>query len=103
MCAPHIYSMGSHTHYLVWFFLCHVFNFLDAVLTLAAIDYGVEEANPVMAWALSISPEFFMLTKFTVFTAALWYLYHKAPKFLAPIGILFATVLLWHGHFWLIL
>tara|TARA_R100000008_G_C3519647_1_gene133263 strand:- start:282 stop:569 length:288 start_codon:yes stop_codon:yes gene_type:complete len=95
--------MTIQLYYLVWFFLCHVFNFLDAVLTLAAISHGVEEANPVMAWALSISPVFFLLVKFVIFGAASWYIFHHAPRLLAPIGIMFAAVLLWHGHFWLIM
>ena len=95
--------MGLQTVHLVWFSLCHIFNFLDGVLTLAAISRGVEEANPIMAWALSVGPEFFLFIKFTIFAAASWYILHRAPRLLMPIGILFAAVLLWHGHFWLII
>ena len=65
--------MGLQTVHLVWFSLCHIFNFLDGVLTLAAISRGVEEANPIMAWALSVGPEFFLFIKFTIFAAASWY------------------------------
>ena len=93
--------MGSQYIHLAWFLLCHVFNFCDAVLTLAAISKGIEEANPVMAWALSISPVFFLAAKFIIFSVALGFIFRRAPALLAPIGIVYMTVLAWHAYFWL--
>jgi hypothetical protein len=56
-----------------------------------------------MAWALSISPVFFLTAKFTIFTIALTFIYRKAPILLAPISLLYMMVLAWHVHFWLVI
>ena len=83
-----------------WLVLCHVLNFLDATLTLYAVSRGVEEANPIMAWALEVSPLFFVAVKFTVFGIAIDFLARKRPTFLVPVAVLFGLVVAWHITFW---
>jgi hypothetical protein len=88
---------------LTWFMLCHLFNICDAVLTLVAMSRGVEEANPIMAWALAISPVFFVAAKFAIFYVALGWIAYKAPGLLMPIGMLFASVIGYHAYYWLLI
>jgi len=80
--------------------LCHVLNFLDAALTLYATSRGVEEANPIMAWALEVSPLFFAAVKFAVFGVAIDFLARRCPSTLVPIAVLFGMVVAWHIFFW---
>tara|TARA_R100000234_G_scaffold118970_1_gene100663 strand:- start:991 stop:1278 length:288 start_codon:yes stop_codon:yes gene_type:complete len=86
-----------------WLVLCHILNFLDAILTLYAVSKGVEEANPIMAWALEVSPLFFAVVKFTVFGVAIDFLSRKRPAYLIPVACLFGLVVAWHITFWIIL
>lgn len=81
--------------------LIHLLNFLDAVLTLIAVEiFGVEEANPFMREALHVGPIVFLLAKFTVLTAALEYL--NAQQFrlkslvLTALLCCFLTLTAWH-------
>jgi hypothetical protein len=86
-----------------WLALCHVLNFLDATLTLYATSRGVEEANPIMAWTLEVSPLFFVVVKFTVFGVAIDFLARKRPTYLVPVAALFGLVVAWHITFWTLL
>lgn len=43
--------------------LINVLNFFDGVLTLYAMELGVEEANPLMAWLLGFGPIVFISVK----------------------------------------
>ena len=81
--------------------LCHLLNFSDAVLTLYAVSKGIEEANPTMAWAISVSPALFIVLKFVVFSIAIEFIAKAKPILLRPIGILYMLVVAWHLSFWL--
>ena len=83
--------------------LCHVLNFLDATLTLYATSKGIEEANPIMAWTLEVSPLFFVVVKFSVFGVAIDFLARKRPTCLVPVAVLFGLVVAWHLTFWTLL
>ena len=87
----------------VWMGVCLLANFLDGVLTLFAISKGVEEANPAMAWALAISPSFFIILKFVIFALAIEFIARFKPKLLSLVGVLFMSVVAWHVTFWLFL
>lgn len=97
-----IYRMHDQSKLKSWLVACHVLNFLDAVMTLRAVAIGVEEANPIMAWALSISPLFFAFVKFAVFGVAISFLARTRPSVLPFVSGLFALVMLWHISFWII-
>ena len=86
-----------------WLILCHVLNLLDATLTLYAVSRGVEEANPIMAWTLQVSPLFFVFVKFTVFSVAIDFLARTRPAYLLPVASLFGLVVAWHVGFWILL
>ena len=94
--------MQNWTEQQSWLIKCHVLNALDAALTLYAVSKGVEEANPVMAWTLAISPLLFVFVKFAVFTVAIHFLARNRPCCLPPIAALFGIVVLWHVGFWII-
>lgn len=91
--------MEKKTTALIWLGICLACNFADAVLTLYAISKGVEEANPIMAWALNISPSFFIVMKFMLFGAAIEFLARFQPRLLKWVGTLFMTVIAWHISF----
>ena len=97
-----IYRMNEQNKLKGWLIACHGLNFLDAVMTLHAVSIGVEEANPVMAWALSISPLFFAVVKFAVFGISISFLAKRRPVVLPYVGVLFTFVMLWHTSFWLL-
>ena len=82
-----------------WLVMCHVFNFSDVVFTLYAISHGVEEANPVMAWALSVSPLFFVVLKLTLFALAIDFIAKRKPCLLKWIAVLLMCVTAWHINF----
>ena len=83
--------------------LCHLLNIVDAALTLYAISRGVDEANPVMAWAISVHPIFFVLLKIIVFSVAIEFIADKKPKYLSFVGALFTAVIIWHLSFWFLM
>jgi len=84
--------------------LLHVLNFLDAIFTLVAVRAGVPEANPVMAFFLSLSPELFLFVKFTILTIGIEFLRRKLGKsygvVINSLLIVFLTVVAWHVY-WL--
>jgi len=81
---------------LVWLILCHFGNVSDIALTLYAIKNGATELNPLMAYALEVSPLFFIIVKFVVFGLAVDFLAKHAPRVLPWIATLYMTVLAWH-------
>jgi len=83
--------------------LCHFLNVADALLTLYAISEGVDEANPVMAWAISVHPIFFVLLKIIVFSVAIEFIAKKKPEYLSFFGALFSAVIIWHLSFWFLM
>jgi len=83
----------------VWLIICHVFNVADAFFTLYAISKGVDEANPIMAWAIELSPTFFIVFKLALFTIAAEFLAKNRPKLLKWIATLLFFVILWHISF----
>ena len=86
-----------------WLLLtCLLLNIADAGLTLCAIEIGVLEANPLMAYALSRGTPFFLTTKISLFTAAAVFLYYKRPKILVPVTIVYLAVLIYHLLFWFV-
>ena len=109
-CHPHKYAHPIVTYRMKgwlkrksWLVLCHVLNFLDATLTLYATSRGVEEANPIMAWTLEVSPLFFAVVKFTVFGVAIGFLAQTRPSLLKLVAALFGVVVAWHISFWMFL
>mgnify|MGYP003339340968 FL=1 len=88
----YIYYMGTR----LWFWLCHLGNVADLLLTLYALGRGVEEANPFMAWTISISPWFFVFTKIFIFAVAIDFIQKKRPHLLKWVAALFGGVFLWH-------
>jgi len=92
--------MHRQQTWLAWFFLCHLMNFLDAVMTLFAVSRGVEEANPVMAMALEIGPMVFVVVKFTLFAIGLEFIARHKRILLAPVCVIYMSVLAWHMNFW---
>ena len=91
--------MGRELINAIWMVICQVGNFADAILTFYAISKGVEEANPIMAWALSVSPAFFVLLKFMVFAVAIEFIAEKMPGLLKWVAILWLSVIAWHINF----
>ena len=84
---------------LAWLLMCHLGNFADVILTLQAIKGGAEELNPIMNWALSVSPVFFIVAKFVVFSLAIDYVAVKLPALLRWVAILYMSVMAWHLSF----
>jgi hypothetical protein len=83
---------------LFWLVLCHVCNFLDAVMTLRAVNQGAKELNPIMAWTLEQSPGFFLFIKFLLFSYAIDFIAKRSPKLLILVGVVFLSVVAWHVH-----
>jgi len=81
---------------------CLLLNVVDAGLTLCAISLGVLEANPLMAYALSYGPSFFLAVKISLFTVAAVFLYFKRPKILVPVTAIYSMVFVYHSLFWFI-
>tara|TARA_R100000008_G_C3416887_1_gene82880 strand:- start:9 stop:296 length:288 start_codon:yes stop_codon:yes gene_type:complete len=84
---------------LTWFFICHIANVLDAVFTLNAIDKGVEELNPLMAYLIDLSPYVFLFVKLLLFALAIDYIARRRPSWLRWVGILYIAVVGWHMSF----
>ena len=80
----------------VWLILCHLCNFLDAVMTLNAIERGAEELNPFMAYTLEKSPGLFLFVKFLIFSYAIDFISKRSPKLLPLVGAVFLSVVAWH-------
>jgi hypothetical protein len=80
----------------IWLFIALMANYFDGTFTLYAISMGVEEANPLMRWALDVGPFFFMMMKMTLFTTAAWYLWKNSPRLLPWVSLLYITVVAWH-------
>jgi hypothetical protein len=55
-------------------------NIFDAVATLEAVHFGVEEANPGMRALLHLSPVLFVLVKLFVVTAIVGFAGLHAPR-----------------------
>mgnify|MGYP001493262253 CR=1 FL=1 len=64
--------MKTKSIHLIW--ICHLLNFLDAVLTLHHLCLGASEANPIMDHFYSISPISFLLAKFILFVSSIEFL-----------------------------
>ena len=91
--------MDKKKIYLVWLLLCHVGNYTDLSLTLYAISRGVEEANPIMAWLLSVSPFLFGAIKLVVFSFAIEFIAKRMPGALRWIALGYMLVTAWHLSF----
>jgi hypothetical protein len=86
-----------------WLLLaCILLNIADASLTLCAVNLGVLEANPLMAYALSHGHLFFLSVKILLFTVATVFLYFKRPRTLVPVAVIYSMVLIYHLSFWLL-
>ena len=92
----------KNTH-STWFLICHLCNIFDALFTIYAVSKGVDEANPIMAWAIEVSPLFFITTKLIVFTIAINFLSKNKPAIIKWVASLFILVMLWHLSFLFIL
>jgi len=91
--------MGKKTILLVWLLLCHFGNIADLILTLYAIAHGVQEANPLMAYLLDVSPLLFGSVKLILFSLAIEYIAKKQPKFLKATALFYMIILSWHLSF----
>tara|TARA_R110001592_G_scaffold23791_1_gene92815 strand:+ start:358 stop:645 length:288 start_codon:yes stop_codon:yes gene_type:complete len=88
--------MGKEKLALVWLLICQFCNFADAGFTLYAVSKGVKEANPIMAWAIDVSPLFFAVIKLTLFTFAIDFIAFRRPRLLRWIALFLMCVLAWH-------
>ena len=88
--------MGKQITASFWLTVALIANYLDASFTLYAISLGVEEANPLMSWALEVSPHFFMVVKLSLFTCAAVFLSEKKPRLLPWVTMLYMSVVVWH-------
>jgi len=84
---------------LAWLLLCHIGNYADLSLTLYAISKGVEEANPIMAWLINISPFLFGVVKLTIFAIAVELVAKRMPSVLKWIAIVYMITVAWHLSF----
>ena len=91
--------MAKHFNLLVWFFICHIANLLDAIFTLSAVSKGVEELNPLMAYLIEQSPILFFVVKIVLFALAIDLLARRRPTWLRPVGYVYIMVLVWHLSF----
>ena len=91
--------MGKKAILLIWLLLCHLGNFADLALTLYAISHGVQEANPLMAYLLDMSPFLFGATKLLLFSLAMEYIAKRKPIILKPIALCYMLVTAWHLSF----
>ena len=91
--------MAKKSNLLVWFFICHIANILDAVFTVNAISKGVEELNPLMAFLIDISPTLFVFTKIILFALAIDLLARRRPSWLKLVGCVYLAVIVWHVSF----
>ena len=91
--------MAKHINLLVWFFICHIANLLDAIFTLNAVSKGVEELNPLMAYLIEQSPILFFIVKIVLFGLAIDLLARRRPTWLRPVGYVYIMVLVWHLSF----
>ena len=91
--------MGKKLINLMWLQLCHVGNYMDLFLTMYAISKGVQEANPIMASLLNISPFLFCSVKLLVFSVAIELVAKKIPSALRLIALVYMLVTAWHLSF----
>ena len=83
--------------------LIFLFNIMDALLTLCWTQFGIaDEANPFMAYMLSLGPIYFITIKIALVGAALWILWHLRDLFFARLMSILAlfvmtAVLLYHA------
>ena len=91
--------MAKHFNLLVWFFICHIANLLDAIFMLNAVSKGVEELNPLMAYLIEQSPILFFVVKIVLFALAIDLLARRRPTWLRPVGYVYIMVLVWHLSF----
>ena len=77
-------------------------NVIDAFLTLVWLKANIAfEANPLMAITYGIHPVLFVLSKFLIGTAALYFLW--SAKHAKPLTILIVTAALFATYTWLLL
>tara|TARA_R110002110_G_scaffold189725_1_gene397956 strand:+ start:541 stop:831 length:291 start_codon:yes stop_codon:yes gene_type:complete len=91
--------MAKQINLLTWFVICHIGNLADALLTVHAINSGVEELNPLMAYLIDFSPMLFLLVKILLFALAIDLLARRRPTWLRWVGILYIAVVAWHLSF----
>ena len=91
--------MAKEINLVVWFFICHIANLLDAIFTLNAVSKGVEELNPLMAFLIEQSPILFFVVKVVLFALAIDLLARRRPTWLRPVGYVYILVLIWHVSF----
>ena len=91
--------MAKKFNVLIWFFICHIANLLDAIFTLNAVSKGVEELNPLMAYLIDQSPFIFFVVKVLLFALAIDLLARRRPTWLRPVGYVYMLVLIWHISF----
>ena len=82
-----------------WLIICYACNVADAFFTLYAISKGVDEAKPIIAWAIDLSPTFFIILKLALFTVAAEFIAKNRPKLLKWIATMLFFVILWHISF----
>ena len=81
----------------MWLVIANIANFFDTIFTLYATQtLSIEEANPIMAWALDVNPFFFVVLKLGLFALAIYFIAKKRPRLLPPVAILYILVVAWH-------
>lgn len=91
--------MGEKAILLIWLLLCHFGNFADLALTLYAVAHDVQEANPLMAYLLDMSPFLFGTVKLILFSFAIDYIAKKQPRLIKPIALFYMIIIAWHLSF----
>ena len=79
--------------------LLHLLNLLDAILTLYALEQGVEELNPVMSYLHGISPHLFLIIKVLVVSICLCFLDKYLLRFRITITVfvaIYSSIIAWH-------
>jgi|10_taG_2_1085330.scaffolds.fasta_scaffold05869_10 hypothetical protein len=93
--------MEEEIRNLIWMSVALLCNFLDALFTLYAVSVGVEEANPIMQFAIQAGPGFFIMFKFILFGYAINFLAQRSPGLLLPTALIYMSIICWqiYGYF----
>jgi len=73
-------------------------NLFDAGATLFILSQGGTEVNPVMAYAIEVSPWFFVSIKIILFGLAIYLIAKRAPHHLKWILFLYGALAMWHCY-----
>lgn len=68
-------------------YLITIFNIFDAIMTLFWVHHGLAaESNPLMNYALSIGPEYFVILKITLVYLGCILIYRHREKYISKLA-----------------